>query len=937
MEITEPVRTVFFGKDAPVSNQILSRIAALLVLLLPLAAHGQRWTDETFDDFVQGRFDASGQNLYVTRDGTIRSIHRFDLNGSGYLDLVFNNTHDTSTFHDATLASFDDRGALHHQPLAVRGSIRAEVADLNGDGFLDVVLCPSPSGIQKARSFLTVIWGGPDGWPRHRATGLLPVQGPRDLAIADLNGDGWPAIVVLANSEQADSPRIARVFPGGEHGYSLLRRTDLPLPSASALAAADFDGDGADDLVVLTRDGRLVFVWGQRDPAAPIDRLKRTEIQLPGGARCLAVGDLDGNGRQDLVVGDAGGSVHLLRNEGGRNWAAVQTQPLAKASHLAVADLDGDGHADLVVTYLDTRLALGGEAGAAEETGHVQIFWGDASGFLADRVTHIDVAYPRAAAVGDLTGDGRLDLAVAVYQSPTEFSAESVLFLGDGDRRFRRHDRGIPTRGATSVTIAPAEKHAPARAIFCNSLDGAVGENVPVQIYWGGPEGFTPQRVTEIPFVSAYEATAADLNANGYVDLIILNSGHARQAVNPDLGANIFWGGPDGFTHSRKTVLREDHLCTSNVADLNRDGYLDIVLGAFERDNPEDDALTIYYGSAEGYGAGNRKSLPLEGRSVGTVIADFDRDEWLDIAVVCYRNHYVSIFWGSEKGFAVERRQTLEVPAAISIETADLNADGHLDLIVGSYHDPVSGEHDTGIFVFWGSERGFEPWNVQWLPGMTPLGFTVADFDGDGHLDLFSPHYHANGMREALPNYLYWGGPDGFDPERKTILAGDSGSDSLAGDFNGNGLLDLAVACHTRHGDHNTSSLIFYNDGNRFRQPKVVELPTRGPHWMYHQDIGHVYHRRWQQTYWSRVFETETSRAAGTLSFDADLPGDARLKLDIRSAPSTTLLEEAAGRTVNDGRFTVGPADRTLQYRAIFISDNGDRYPALRRVTVDLE
>ena len=50
---------------------------------------------------------------------------------------------------------------------------------------------------------------------------------------------------------------------------------------------------------------------------------------------------------------------------------------------------------------------------------------------------------------------------------------------------------------------------------------------VPVHVYWGGKDGFDPKRVWKIPFHSGYEASAADLNADGYVDLILLDSGHA--------------------------------------------------------------------------------------------------------------------------------------------------------------------------------------------------------------------------------------------------------------------------------------------------------------------------------------------------------------------------------------------------------------------------
>ena len=60
------------------------------------------WIEDTHLDFADGTLDASGQNVYVSHDGTIRTIHRFDLDQDGRLDLIFNNTHDWEFFVPAT-------------------------------------------------------------------------------------------------------------------------------------------------------------------------------------------------------------------------------------------------------------------------------------------------------------------------------------------------------------------------------------------------------------------------------------------------------------------------------------------------------------------------------------------------------------------------------------------------------------------------------------------------------------------------------------------------------------------------------------------------------------------------------------------------------------------------------------------------------------------
>ena len=53
-----------------------------------------RWVQDSFEDFSAGTLDAAGADLFVSRQGTLRTTHRFDLNGDGHLDLIFNSSHD---------------------------------------------------------------------------------------------------------------------------------------------------------------------------------------------------------------------------------------------------------------------------------------------------------------------------------------------------------------------------------------------------------------------------------------------------------------------------------------------------------------------------------------------------------------------------------------------------------------------------------------------------------------------------------------------------------------------------------------------------------------------------------------------------------------------------------------------------------------------------
>ncbi len=920
-------------------------------LLMPNLLPAEEWVEASFADFADGRLDASGQNIYVSRDGSVRTIHRFDLNQDGYLDLVFNSTHDRYTSIPATLATFTAKGQVRHSPLAVDGSLRVALSDLNNDGYLDAAFCPNTSGSQGGRRFVTILWGGADGWVGQRSTSGLPVHHARRIATPDLNADGWRDLVILNGSAWLPgqpSGEILRVFWGSETGYQLAERSDIGIDAAIDIASGDFSSSGSDDLAVLTSRGRVVLLWSAR-ATQPESAIEQTEVSLPGkDAICLTSADADNDGRTDLVMGTGSRAVYVVPGADGTAWGAALTVPATRASHVAVGDLDGDRQPDLVLTYFAQARAGGGEAAGAgsSSAAFIHILWGAAErdtrfGFSTQRAMQIPIQHATATAIGDLNGDQRPDLAVAVHQGTDSMTTDSALYFGTGGRKFKRNRDELPTTGATHVVIARPDKNQPARAVFCNSIGGTVAEAVPIQVYWGSQDGFQTDRVWTIPFTSGYESTAADLNRDGYTDLIAINSGHAGEVAlkNPHLGVNIFWGDRDGFNlDKRRTVLREFNLGTSNVADLNRDGYLDLVLGQFDPSRPgRQTELIVYYGGENGFARDRRVAIEAPGRSISTVLADFNRDGWLDVAVNSYYKNLVRIFWGGHDGFSSKRQLQLPLHSPIDAETADLNADGHLDLIVGSYEDDLSGARDLGTTIYWGMTNGFQSSNAQWLPGFTPIGHCVADFDADGHLDLFSPHYHANGTRESLPCFLYWGGKNGFDRQRRTSLICDSAHDALAADFDRDGHLDLAVVCHAVDVRHHTFSKVFYNDGRRFDDPKVTRLPTHGPHWMWQEDMGHIYHRRWEQTYESSVFEYKRSATKGSLRFQAEQPEGTKLTFAVRSAAGKSELASQPWRPLKSDAFRLDASDRFLQYQALFVSDNGDRYPVLDRVEVQLD
>ena len=923
------------SKALPIGLKVL----ILFILTMPLGAIAEPIVDDSFDDFSLGILDASGQNLYVSKDGSVRAIHGHDLNDDGWIDLVFPQTHDYKNMVPASTGVVDEHRRIITKTLLVEGALEARTADLNNDGWQDLVFCPNKSGIQNSRRFITIIYGGDDGWPASRSNGQLPVNSIVTLELADLNADGFQDIVTLNSSAwlpgQPDG-NILRVYWGSADGFLMTRYTDAGVEGAISLASGDFDGDEITDLAVLRRDGFVEVFWAGEAQASDLSSTPAIESSGNMSPQRIRAGDIDDDGHLDLLLLDEIHGVIGYPGKNRRDWGPAHKLSDHPASEVAVGDLDIDGRTDLaVVSFVQARAAGGELSGIGDSaTGSVHITWSVSTESDADAVSDVAADNVSSIAIGDYDGDGNMDLATAIYQGEFEFETDSKILFGDGERGFENSSGGVVTQGAYHALTIPAENNKPDRVVFSSISAGTVDERVPSIVYWGGETGFSEENRLDIPFRTGYEATIADFNVDGITDLMLLSQ--SGDLDHPWTGANIFYGDVDGVNLESRTVLPEVFLGSSNVADLNKDGYLDIVLGHYFSDAADrmDTDVFIYFGGASGFTSERRVTLPSYGRSLSIQLADFDKDSWLDIAVNSYKDQGVRIFYGSKEGFESSRRAVIDAPAVADLETADLNGDGWLDLIACSYRDFEDHHHDLGFNIFWGSSDGFQEWNAQWLSGYAPLGPTVADWNDDGYLDLFVANYHGETTREDLPAFLYWSGPDGFHPDRRTSFISDSAADALAADFDKDGRLDIAITNHTADGSHPTESKVYYNDGHQFASARVESLPTRGPHWGVNEDLGHIYDRSWRQDFESSVFSIEGDETSATLEYDADLPAGTELRFLVRSSESSGSLASAAWSKLEGGNFSIETTDRYLQYKAIFVSDNGSRYPVLNRVQI---
>jgi hypothetical protein len=483
---------------------------------------------------------------------------------------------------------------------------------------------------------------------------------PISVAIGDLNGDGKPDLAVANQNSNTVSVLLNATAPGAATPSFATEQTFATGDYPRSVTVGDFNGDGRPDLVLPDQNANTVSVL--LNTLAPIATTPGFAVQqsftaggVPGSA---AMGDLNGDGRPDLAVANAGSNtVSVLLNTTAPgaampNFAAQQTFATgANPLSVAMRDLNGDGRPDLAVADGDddtVSVLLNTTAPGATTPS-----------FTAHE-TFATGGGPDSVAIGDLNGDGRPDLVVANSISTTLSVLLNTTAPGAATPSFAAQQTFAT--GSVPVSVAMGDLNGDGRPDL--AVANAFSNTVSVLLNTTAPGATTPSFATQQTFAAGanpQSVAVRDLNGDVRPDLVVANRGSNTVSVLLNTTAP---GATTPTFAAQQSFAAGAGACAVAVGDLNSDGRPDLAVANVNANTVSVLLNTTAPGATTpSFSAQQIFASDMEPRSAA--LGDFNGDGRPDLAIANENSGTVSVLLNTLAPF------TLGNPATGTIQDDD--------------------------------------------------------------------------------------------------------------------------------------------------------------------------------------------------------------------------------------------------------------------------
>ncbi|MDG3004741.1 FG-GAP repeat domain-containing protein [Paludisphaera mucosa] len=709
--------------DVIVANNARSRIDLLLSSKKAAGAADARPFRKEVNDLDS---DKRMRPANIPVDREVVSLGSGDFNGDGKADLVFYGT-------PAEIVILHNEGAGKFGPPkrikcgdALESSNALAVGDVDQDGRDDVALL-TEGELVLIRQTEPGVLSEPERAPHTAAT-------PSMVKIQDLDGDGASDLVILDG--ESDHPIHVRFATpdkklGPEQRFAIAK--------VRALAFGQLDGGkGVEVLTVEEQSGRGKVYKLDESAADSDDRWGRLAFfGLPKGnerGRSLAVGDLDGDKKKDVVVTDpANAQMWVYRQSGGTGLSTGESFPgLLGGKGVILTDLDGDGRDEALVLSeqekqigrsrfedgrlsFPTALAIKGEPVAmaladVEESGKPAVVYAartkpgadafelravrpDASGGAAEVKFGAAEAVPLAGLSGaptairalDVDRDGETDLLVF-----SGFGAP-ILLLGQKDEGLKPFAGGLgPLGGATPAGVSLTDLDGPALVVAQNTFGRRVQLDDKGQ--WQIKDQYNAARGT----AQIQGAAALDVTGEGRKDVVLLD--RSTKSL-------LFLTPKDGvYRQAGSLALGSINFEGLHVGDFDADGRDDLLIAGTDR-----------FAVLQTGGRGRRLKViasyeprTIEGRLGDLIAGDLNADGVADVVFtdVVEQALDVASYDGTEDllhalTFKLYERKSFRGGGGASFEpremaVGDVDGDGRTDLVLVLHDRVVVLRQDAG-------------------------------------------------------------------------------------------------------------------------------------------------------------------------------------------------------------------------------------------------